>query len=186
VTGKGRVGTGTAGLAIASILVVALLHACVDFSWYVPAYAAALAVLAGLACSLSRDRSAAQPEITKIEATHHLVVWFRGFALAGAGLLLAAMISSHFVGNARTELSWNSYYHLLPKSERGNNSTEEKLLDQCERLAKVCASGTDDPDHYYRLGLLELQRFVLRTGRSPDSANLTQLRQALRAEGVNS
>src|SRR5207253_4525810 len=45
-----------ASLAVAVSLLAALVHATVDFVWYVPAYAATLAVLAGLIRSIARKR----------------------------------------------------------------------------------------------------------------------------------
>src|SRR6266404_4939598 len=45
--------SATVSLAVAVSLLAALVHATVDFVWYVPAYAATLAVLAGLIRSLA-------------------------------------------------------------------------------------------------------------------------------------
>jgi O-antigen ligase/tetratricopeptide (TPR) repeat protein len=181
-----RAGGGIAALAVAISLLVALLHACVDFVWYVPAYAAALAVLIGLACSISRSHRVPNPDTPNHGTTRSAVGWLRGSALLAAWLFLGAMIGAHFVINVRTELAWNSYYRLLSASDRKNYSpSDEDLLELSEPLAKVCSTGTEDPDHYYRLGLLELKRFALRTGHSPDSPSLIQVRQVLRAEGVS-
>src|SRR5262249_19654022 len=106
--------------------------------------------------------------------------------LSATWLSLAVVIGAHFARDARTELAWNSYYGLLPASDQEKCSpSEENLDEQRKKLAEVCSSGTTDPDHYYRLGLLELQIFTLRASRSPNCPNFAEARQILRTKHVN-
>ncbi|HEV3256201.1 MAG TPA: hypothetical protein VG013_04920, partial [Gemmataceae bacterium] len=77
--------------------------------------------------------------------------------------------------------AWNAYYQLLPSAgERTPRAARPPDPEQqTEWLARACRLGTGDPDHYYRLGLLDVQRFLERAGRGPAALSLDQVRQAL-------
>lgn len=191
-----RVGGGrTAGrtsmtaLAVGVSLLAALLQGAVDYIWFVPAYASALAVLAALACRLARMRD--EPVRRQDVATPCPPVpglwarlsWCSGLALAWP--LATVATGAHFVGRLGTERAWSDYLRLLPPTDtqKAAAGPVPPLEEEARLLEVACRCHADDPDVYYRLGVVEEQRFLDQARRRP-SLTLAEVRLALRQRGA--
>jgi O-antigen ligase/tetratricopeptide (TPR) repeat protein len=183
---RGRAGAAAA-LAVSVSLLAAMIHGVVDFVWYVPAYAGAMAVLAGLACSLYRNRaiSAAKPERQSLPAsTPWLGAWAWGCGLVVCWLSLSVVVGRHFGNGARAEYAWNAYFRLIPDAEqKGATPDNVPMVQQrADLLAETCRHGSADPDHYYRLGLANLELFLQKRSQAKDSFSLAEARTILQAK----
>jgi len=184
---QGGPAAGTASLAVGISLSAALVQGLVGFECYVPAYAAALAVLAGIACSLCRlcEAAPAESPVPPPRVTASMpgarLLWGSAVAAIWAGLVVSA--GPRFVTAARVTQAWNAYFCLLPEAgEQGVPASRPQDLErQTEWLAQACGCGSYDPDHYYRLGLLDLQRFQQRACRGRAGLGLDEVRQGLRS-----
>src|SRR5262249_40694003 len=109
-------------VAVSVSALVAITHGLVDFVWYVPAYAAALAVLTGLACCLYRNAPSPAADLPKQEPTPSQSRWFGrsawGFGLAVCWLGTSLLVGRHFVEQARAQHAWNAYLTLLPETDQ--------------------------------------------------------------------
>jgi tetratricopeptide (TPR) repeat protein len=151
--------------AVAISLMVALLHGAVDYIWYVPAYAAGLAILLGLLCSLARLRplpSSPASDLPIDGQPSFLNQYLPKAALAGIWVVVAVLLANHFLAGARAGYAWNVYYALLPQTQGdGTLTTDHRDLQERARwLAEACHYRPVDPDYYYRLGLVEEQLFA--------------------------
>jgi len=183
---RGRAGAAVA-LAVSVSLLAALIHGIVDFVWYVPAYAGAMAVLAGLACSLYRNRSisAAKPELQSIPvSTPWLGAWVWRFALVVCGLCLSVVVGRHFGNGARAEYAWNAYVRLIPDGgQNGATPDEIEIVEQrADLIAETCRYGSANPDHHYRLGLANLELFLRKRSQVKSSFSLAEARTILQAK----
>ena len=123
-----------ASLAVAVSLLAAFVHATIDFVWYVPAYAAALAVLAGLIRSLAHKSEGAKGRggeggIGAVASSPYRPVrWITAFRpIGGSALTLASIgliwiIGTHFVQAAKTEYARDAYYRLVGEEGGGRNA----------------------------------------------------------------
>jgi len=219
-------------VAVSVSLLATLIHAVVDFVWYVPAYAAAVAVLAGLARSLARrkeiaalyDRALessmvarqergsrmedgrsrnknrgsgvietspfiARPRSSILNPRSSILVVFRillGAGLITASMTLACVIGGRFVQAVPTEYAWNEYYRLLPQGTDDRPSENFETLDErTQWLAEACRHESADPEHYYRLGLAQLELFYQHQKKAAKPAGLLETRRTLRETGNN-
>jgi O-antigen ligase len=191
-------------------LAAALLHALVDFVWYVPAYAAAVAVLCGLLCNhgcfnVPRNAGRVTRRVPRIPA------WIIRPSLAVVWLALTVVLVSHYVHCMRAEAAWYDYYALLlsePKLPRltgadafhfetGRQGPEgltptgtsapdylsslQQLDERARFLQSACRQRTADPDYHYRLGLIAEEEFLVRSEQKGRPYTLPQLRQAFEA-----
>jgi tetratricopeptide (TPR) repeat protein len=176
-------GVGSAGVTAG--LSAALVQGVVDYIWYVPAYTAALAVLAALACRLSRLRVAPDTGETRalaVEAGGRRRPWqMVRMALAVAWLLLAVGLVTHSHARVRVEAAWTAYLRLLtaPASPEDASEHLRRLDEEALRLTDACRNGTGDPDHYYRLGQVEEQQYLARSRNARDPVSLAELRLVL-------
>lgn len=177
-------------LAVAVSLLATLVHALVDFVWYVPAYASTMAVLIGLSRSLARrnellallarglpieERGPKLPSRSLIFDFRRLIF---GGSLVMGGAALVWMLSVHFVQAVPPEYAWNAYYRLLPGGEAdGQTERFNDLEERAARLAEICKHGSADPDHFYRLGLANLELFLQHQKASPKPAGLLETRR---------
>jgi O-antigen ligase/tetratricopeptide (TPR) repeat protein len=188
-----------AALAVAVSLLAALVHATIDFVWYVPAYAATLALLAGLIRSLARivedrgsrieDRSREpvsdlppQPGDHRSSILHppssSKARWLWGTGMALASLGLGCIIGTRFVQAARTEYAWNAFYRLVP-DEASGSANPSALEERVRWLTVACDHGSPDPEHYLRLGLANLEMFLHKRKQAASPAGLLQTRKIL-------
>jgi O-antigen ligase len=207
-------------VAVSVGLLAALIHAVVDFVWYVPAYAAGVAVLAGLARSLARRKEIAashdlalensmiarQERASRMEdgrsrnknresrvietspfitrpRTSILVVFriFLGAGLITGSVALAWVVGGRFVQAVPTEYAWNEYYRLLPHGTDERPSENFKTLDERSQwLTEACQHESADPEHYYRLGLAQLELFYQHQKKAAKPAGLLETRRTLR------
>ena len=176
-----------AALAVGVGLLAALVHATIDFVWYVPAYAATLAMLVGLIRSLARmriearalkieDRTTTMEDQSSPSFTRRWI-WGTGMALASLGLGL--ITGTRFVQAAQTEYAWNSYYCLLPKDAK-DSANGSSLQERVRWLTVACDHGSTDPDHYLRLGLANLETFLRERKQAARPPGLLQTRKILR------
>jgi tetratricopeptide (TPR) repeat protein len=187
---QGRQGShsgSVAALAVVASLVAALVHATVDFVWYVPAYAATLAVLAGMIRSLARasrldDRRSRIEEPWRANTGSILnprssstLRWIWGGALALASIALISFIGQRFVQAAQTEYAWNGYYRLPSGTSASSSAVEERI----QWLTAACEHGSADPDHYLRLGLANLEMFLQKRKQAASPSGLLQTRKIL-------
>lgn len=185
-----------ASLAVVVSLLAALVHATVDFVWYVPAYAATLAVLAGLIRSLAQKKewekgrrgekengfaamsSSHPPRPRSLSRLPFFIRGIYGSAVELASIALAFVVATRFFQAAQTEYAWNAYYALVRQDEAsGGNSTT--LDARVWWLKEVCHRGSSDPDHYFRLGLANLECFFERRKQAAGSTGLLQTRKLL-------
>jgi O-antigen ligase len=186
-----------ASLAVAVSLLAALVHATVDFVWYVPAYAATLAVLAGLIRSLAHKNEGAKGKggeggiVDVIDSCSrplapsppHPLSWLTALRPIWAGALVLASIAfvlvvgTRFVQAAQTEYAWNAYYRLGP--EEGGGANPATLDARVRWLTRACECGSADPDHYLQLGLANLELFLQRRKQAASPAGLLQTRKLL-------
>ena len=179
--------TAPVALAIGVSLLVATIHGAVDFVWYVPAYAGAMAVLAGLACSLYRNHESSSPEQRNRSMPAGAPSW-AGKLAWGSGLVvvwigLVGVVCFHFVNQTRSEFAWNAYFRLLPPAdEKDSRSVDLGNLDQrAKLLAEACERGSADPDHHYRLGLVNLELFLESQRHRSSTFSLAEARAFLQA-----
>src|SRR4029077_9818398 len=179
-----------ASLAVAVSLLAALVHATVDFVWYVPAYAAALAVLAGLIRSLAHknewtkksvEESALGAGVASSSPPSRRLgplrpVW--GGVVTPAIIAPIWIIGSRFVQAAQTEYAWNAYYRLV-KEDGGDGANPATLEARVRWLTMACDCGSVDPDHYLRLGLANLELFLQKRKQAASPAGLLQTRKLL-------
>jgi tetratricopeptide (TPR) repeat protein len=176
---------GLCSLAVGSSILAALVHALVDFVWYVPAYAAALAVLAGLASCLCRMRTSAASELSRPVVNEagpprgRRLPW--GIFLGVGGAVVAVLLVIHFRERLGSEAAWNAYYHLLPSvgGEKSPEPDQDSLDLQARWLAEACSHPPGDPDPFYRLGVVTLQQFLTRARPGGKPLTLPELRQCL-------
>ena len=174
-------------LAVGVSLLAALVHGVVDFVWYVPAYAGALAVLAGIACSLRRSWPSF-PARQKRQSVPPSTPWWRkwawGCGLAVAWLSLIVILGRHFLNQARAEFAWNAYFRLLPRDDEKvpTPAHPDTLQQQADLLGETCHYGGADPDHYYRLGLVNLEIFLAKQRRARNTFSLAETRALLQEE----
>jgi O-antigen ligase/tetratricopeptide (TPR) repeat protein len=151
-------------LALSVSLLVALIHGVVDFVWYVPAYAAAVAVLAGLACSAYRHRafSSAKRGATRAPAGPRAARWAWGLVLIGSWAIASLIVARHFVHQVYAQDAWNAYFELLPETGEEDSIPSDiaNTRERADFLAHACRWGNADSDHYYRLGLTNLELFL--------------------------
>ncbi len=172
-------------LAVAVSLLAALVHGLVDFVWYVPAYTATVAVLAGLARSLARRKESLEfqdwpPTLYNRSSTLDLRRSIFGGGLITAGMVLALFIGERFAQAVPGEYAWNAYYRLLPaEMEDGQPENSNNLEERAAWLAKVCQHGSVDPEPYYRLGLAKLELFLQHQKASAKPAGLLETRRII-------
>jgi len=183
-----------ASLAVCVGLLAAVVHATVDFVWYVPAYAATIAVLAGLIRSLAQRkewengrRGEKETGFAATSSSHPprspspLPLFVRGVcgsALALASITLAFVVGTRFVQAAQTEYAWNAYYTLVREDEE-SGAKPATLEARVQWLKKACDCGSTDPDHYLRLALASLECFFQRRKQAAESTGLLQTRKLL-------
>jgi O-antigen ligase/tetratricopeptide (TPR) repeat protein len=186
-----------AAFAVVASLLAALIHATVDFVWYVPAYAATVAVLAGMIRSLARssrieDRRSSIDKPGKANAesirnsrssnleprSSPALRWIWGVTLAPASVVLIGMIGERFVQAAQTEYAWNAYYRLARDDAEGSTSSST-VEERIRWLTAACDHGSTDPDHYLRLGLANLEIFLQKRKQAANPAGLLQTRKIL-------
>lgn len=174
--------------AAAAGLFAALAQGAVDFVWYVPAYAATMAVLAAIACRSYRLRvaGAAPADRTKAADTGARHPRFWGCALAGAWALAAFAFGVRFADQIRIERAWHAYHSLLDPvaAAEGRRLPPDRIEELAKRLAPACVLGASDPECHYRLGLLRQEQFLneLRSKQGPET--IVELDVLLRDEGV--
>jgi O-antigen ligase len=193
---------------VATSLATALVHAFVDFVWYVPVYATAVVVLCAIACSfasLHGTRAGREQSTVRSRSRHRLAP----SALAVIGLVLTVAVLGHFIRYAEAEAAWYSYYTLVPSrqaragqgfgvdenrllpmpssQESQTGSSVREHLDQRARYLRIaCRQRAADPEYYYRLGLIAEEQFALRAGRKSLPQTVLALRQALEAKSFAS
>ena len=178
-------------IGIAASLLAALVQGFVDFVWYVPAYAAAVSVLAALACRLYQLRVSVDkrsPLLTRPRLNpSNLGRWVWGCSLTGAWVFMAVVIAGHFMNLVRIEFAWNAYYRLLPSEEKvANTPPPNRVNEQWHCLTTACRLGTADPDHHYRLGLLNQERSLNQSRSAQDRLTLIELELSLKEQQITS
>jgi tetratricopeptide (TPR) repeat protein len=181
----------SAALAVTVSLLAALIHATIDFVWYVPAYAATLALLAGLSRSLARmriedRRSKIEDRTMKSEDRSSFLDlqsswtrrWIWGTGLAAVSLGLGMITGTRFFRAAQTEYAWNAYYGLLTKDAK-DPAKGSSPQERARWLTLACDHGSTDPDHHLRLGLANLEMFLQNRKQAGKSAGLLQTRKIL-------
>jgi O-antigen ligase/tetratricopeptide (TPR) repeat protein len=171
-----------AAAGVAASLLAALVHGFVDFVWYVPAYAAALAVLAALACRLSRVRRGHGPRHLPRPAGRQ-VGWTGKGALAVAWGVLVVVLGVHFVNRVHVEAAWDAYFHLVSRPGPAADPTRS-LQEQVRCLADACRHRSGDPDHHYRLALAEEQLYLAQARGGREPLTLAELRLDLHQHGA--
>jgi O-antigen ligase/tetratricopeptide (TPR) repeat protein len=170
-------------LATSVSLLAAMTHGAVDFVWYVPAYAACLAVLLGLAFSAYRNHafaSASREPVPPPSAS--LAHWAWRLGLPAIWLLVSVLVADHFVSQWRIERAWNDYFDLLPESNEKDPSTDISIIQKrVVALTEACQNGSADPDVHFRMGLSNLELFLQRQGRT-GAFSLDEARAYLQAE----
>jgi O-antigen ligase/tetratricopeptide (TPR) repeat protein len=172
-------------LAVSVSLLAALVHAVVDFVWYVPAYAATLAVLAGLCRSLARRKELQAIREPRFSTTHALTFQLRsrilrlGLGLASIGLGMT--IAERFVQAVPAEYAWNNFYRLLPSDWNENRQKKTGSLDErLSWLTEACKRDSVEPEHYYRLGLANLEKFLQHQKACANPAGLLETQRIFR------
>jgi tetratricopeptide (TPR) repeat protein len=179
-------GAASCAHAVAISLMVALVHGAVDYIWYVPAYAACLAILLGLLCSLARLRPSASSPASDLPTDRQLSFlgqYLPKAGLAGIWIVVAVLLADHFVAGARAGYAWNAYYALLPQTQgNGTLATDHNDLQERARwLAEACHYRPVDPDYCYRLGLVEEQLFAAQPNSDRSLRVLPELRKSVQA-----
>jgi O-antigen ligase len=175
-------------MVVAISLAAALLHALVDFVWYVPAYAAAMAVLCGLTCTFKR-RTVPQPIPYPLggEGGESKVRGLIKPALAAIWLVATIVVLRHFVGCVKAEAAWCDYYALLPSTQDAQRPAAGQVVQELEKraghLQRACELRSADPVYQYRLGLIAEEEFSLRAEEKGRVPRIVDLRQALQAKG---
>jgi O-antigen ligase/tetratricopeptide (TPR) repeat protein len=173
-------------LAVTVSLLAALVHALVDFVWYVPAYAVTIAILAGLCRALARRKESQVLQNTQ-SVTPNLATFLRlrssilRWGLGAASIGLVALIGQRFVQAVPTEYAWNNFYHFLPSDQKDNpTKLEDNLEDRISWLTEACNHDSPDPEHYYRLGLAKLELFLQHQKASLKPVGLLETRRIFR------
>lgn len=133
-------------VVVGASLAAALLHGFVDFVWYVPAYGASLAVLAGLArgvCRRTQDEGVISRTVAPLRT-----VWVIGW------VAIAGVVTTHFIGMARAQHAWDDYRRLAKSqlSTHDNNLVREEIA--CLERSELDHSG--EPSTLVRIAELRL------------------------------
>jgi tetratricopeptide (TPR) repeat protein len=94
------------------------------------------------------------------------------------------ILGRHFVNQARAESAWSAYFRLLPDAgEKGSAPDDAAILQQrADLLEETCSYGSADPDHYYRLGLANLEIFLQKQSQAKGTFSLAEARTILQGK----
>lgn len=156
------------GVAIASGLAAGVVHALVDFAWYVPACSTLLVTLGGCGIALASRRVAWLPTIDLRLGRHAAVV-------GGVGIMVLLCGSAvRQIAAARAEPFWEASVKLAreiemaasrPAEQAGSegNDGQERLLDKLDAritaLERCVSLRPDHPRASSALALARMERF---------------------------
>lgn len=157
-------------LIVSVVIAVALVHGLVDFVWYVPAYAASVAVIAGLA------RGFCQPESVPATESRATLSQRAAWAMAFAAVAIATTI--HFGDLLRAQHAWAEYRALAKQELAAGEAAEHVLREELACLARAASYRPGHPETLLRIA--ELRQRLNQPSEKPDMS-CASFCQALRA-----
>jgi tetratricopeptide (TPR) repeat protein len=100
---------------------------------------------------------------------------------------LLVVVGRHFGDAAQAEYAWNAYFHLIPDADQKGSTpdTIANVQQRADLLAETCRHGSADPDHYYRLGLVNLELFLQKQSEAKETFSLAEARTILQQKKLH-